>query len=196
GFERGGEIDLAVHCTPGDRRDLWAKPYRLGKLVEHLVLDDRRFQIGDEKPFAPPGRRLNENIDLGAVDHDARGSLGRRRLRLVKEEIAGLCRGEPDRLAPNVQCLGNRRDEAWEARPAAEPGDQGEHHAHEPASYSRKRVGHKPAHARREREPRVLVVAGPTASGKSELALELADTFGGTIVNGDSLQVYRDLRVL
>ena len=42
----------------------------------------------------------------------------------------------------------------------------------------------------------VLVIAGPTASGKSALALELADAFGGTIINADSLQVYRDLRIL
>jgi tRNA dimethylallyltransferase len=42
----------------------------------------------------------------------------------------------------------------------------------------------------------VLVIAGPTASGKSALALELADVFGGTIVNADSLQIYRDLRIL
>lgn len=37
---------------------------------------------------------------------------------------------------------------------------------------------------------------GPTASGKSALALALAETLGGEIVNADSMQVYRDLRVL
>ncbi len=42
----------------------------------------------------------------------------------------------------------------------------------------------------------VVVIAGPTASGKSALALELASAFGGTIINADSQQVYRDLRVL
>ena len=41
-----------------------------------------------------------------------------------------------------------------------------------------------------------FVIAGPTASGKSALALELADALGGTIINADSLQVYRDLRIL
>jgi tRNA dimethylallyltransferase len=44
--------------------------------------------------------------------------------------------------------------------------------------------------------PPVILLAGPTASGKSALALELAATFGGTIINADALQVYRDLRVL
>src|SRR5579875_365268 len=45
-------------------------------------------------------------------------------------------------------------------------------------------------------EQSVVVVAGPTASGKSRLALMLAREFCGTIINADSMQVYRDLRVL
>ncbi len=44
--------------------------------------------------------------------------------------------------------------------------------------------------------PRVILIAGPTASGKSALALALARAFGGAIVNANSMQVYRDLRVL
>lgn len=42
----------------------------------------------------------------------------------------------------------------------------------------------------------VLVVAGPTASGKSSLAVDAAEEFGGVVINGDSMQVYRDLRIL
>jgi tRNA dimethylallyltransferase len=44
--------------------------------------------------------------------------------------------------------------------------------------------------------PGALLVAGPTASGKSALALEIAQRSGGTIINTDSMQVYRELRVL
>ncbi|WP_207481616.1 tRNA (adenosine(37)-N6)-dimethylallyltransferase MiaA [Arenibaculum pallidiluteum] len=44
--------------------------------------------------------------------------------------------------------------------------------------------------------PVVVVVGGPTASGKSAVALHLAEALGGTVVNGDSMQVYRELRVL
>jgi tRNA dimethylallyltransferase len=44
--------------------------------------------------------------------------------------------------------------------------------------------------------PRVALIAGPTASGKSALALALAERSGGTIINADSAQVYADLRVL
>ncbi len=43
---------------------------------------------------------------------------------------------------------------------------------------------------------RALLIAGPTASGKSAAALGLARRFGATIVNANSMQVYRDLRVL
>lgn len=42
----------------------------------------------------------------------------------------------------------------------------------------------------------VVIVAGPTASGKSALALDLAREFDGVIINADSMQVYRELRVL
>jgi tRNA dimethylallyltransferase len=44
--------------------------------------------------------------------------------------------------------------------------------------------------------PAIVVVAGPSASGKSALALAIAEAFGGTVINADSMQVYRDLRVL
>jgi tRNA dimethylallyltransferase len=41
-----------------------------------------------------------------------------------------------------------------------------------------------------------VLIAGPTSSGKSALALRLAETLGGTIVNADSMQIYRDLRIV
>ena len=42
----------------------------------------------------------------------------------------------------------------------------------------------------------IVIIAGPTASGKSALALDVAEEFGGEIVNADSMQVYRELRIL
>jgi len=44
--------------------------------------------------------------------------------------------------------------------------------------------------------PTAILIAGPTASGKSALALKLAGQLGGTIINADSMQVYRDLRII
>ena len=43
---------------------------------------------------------------------------------------------------------------------------------------------------------RALLIAGPTASGKSAVALRLAERFGAAIVNANSMQVYADLRIL
>ncbi|GAA0459126.1 tRNA (adenosine(37)-N6)-dimethylallyltransferase MiaA [Microbacterium terregens] len=44
--------------------------------------------------------------------------------------------------------------------------------------------------------PKVALIAGPTASGKSALAIAVAERYRGTVINADSAQVYRDLRVL
>jgi tRNA dimethylallyltransferase len=45
-------------------------------------------------------------------------------------------------------------------------------------------------------DTKAVLIAGPTASGKSALALDLARTTGGVIINADSMQVYRDLRII
>jgi tRNA dimethylallyltransferase len=45
-------------------------------------------------------------------------------------------------------------------------------------------------------QARAILIAGPTASGKSGLALALADRLGGVIINADSMQVYRELAIL
>jgi tRNA dimethylallyltransferase len=44
--------------------------------------------------------------------------------------------------------------------------------------------------------PPAILVAGPTASGKSALALALAERLGGVVINADSMQVYRELRII
>ena len=47
-----------------------------------------------------------------------------------------------------------------------------------------------------DHKPPLALIAGATASGKSALALRLAERIGGVIINGDSAQLYRDLPVL
>ena len=42
----------------------------------------------------------------------------------------------------------------------------------------------------------MLMICGPTAAGKSRLALALAERWGGVIINADSMQLYSDLRIL
>ena len=46
-----------------------------------------------------------------------------------------------------------------------------------------------------ERCPKIVVVAGPTASGKSNLALSLAQEFKGELICSDSMQVYRQMDI-
>ena len=43
---------------------------------------------------------------------------------------------------------------------------------------------------------KIIVIAGPTASGKSGLALDLADATNGVVINADSMQVYKDIPIL
>ncbi|MFL4985146.1 MAG: isopentenyl transferase family protein, partial [Xanthobacteraceae bacterium] len=47
-----------------------------------------------------------------------------------------------------------------------------------------------------EGRPAPVLIAGPTASGKSALALALAERLGGVVINADAMQVYRDLRII
>lgn len=44
--------------------------------------------------------------------------------------------------------------------------------------------------------PEIIVIAGPTASGKSALALALAEELNGVVINADSMQVYKDIPIL
>lgn len=58
------------------------------------------------------------------------------------------------------------------------------------------RQGARAASAELPQPPRITLIAGPTASGKSRLALDRARATGAVIVNADSQQLYADLRVL
>ena len=43
---------------------------------------------------------------------------------------------------------------------------------------------------------KIILLSGPTATGKSSLALKIAETIGAEIINADSIQLYRDLSIL
>ena len=45
------------------------------------------------------------------------------------------------------------------------------------------------------KKPTVIVIAGPTASGKSNLAIELAKKIDGQIISADSMQIYKDMDI-
>ena len=43
---------------------------------------------------------------------------------------------------------------------------------------------------------KIVLISGPTASGKSSFAIKLAKKINGEIINADSMQVYKELRIL
>ena len=45
-------------------------------------------------------------------------------------------------------------------------------------------------------KPKIILIAGPTASGKSKIAIKLSKLLNGEIINADSMQVYKELRIL
>ena len=47
-----------------------------------------------------------------------------------------------------------------------------------------------------EQEKKIILLAGPTASGKSKLAIKLAKHFNGEIINADSMQIYKEICIL
>ena len=47
-----------------------------------------------------------------------------------------------------------------------------------------------------KQEKKVILLAGPTASGKSKLAIKLAKHFNGAIINADSMQIYKEINIL
>jgi tRNA dimethylallyltransferase len=57
-------------------------------------------------------------------------------------------------------------------------------------------MSHEPGHHQEGKVERAVLIAGPTASGKSALAVGVAERLGGMVINADAMQVYRDLRIL
>ena len=47
-----------------------------------------------------------------------------------------------------------------------------------------------------DKQSKIILIAGPTASGKSNFAVKLAKKIDGEIVNADSMQVYKELKIL
>ena len=47
-----------------------------------------------------------------------------------------------------------------------------------------------------DRKSKIILISGPTASGKSNLAIKIAKKINGEIINADSMQVYKQLKIL
>ena len=47
-----------------------------------------------------------------------------------------------------------------------------------------------------DKKSKIILIAGPTASGKSDFAIKLAKKFEGEIINSDSMQIYKEIKIL
>ena len=47
-----------------------------------------------------------------------------------------------------------------------------------------------------DKKSKIILIAGPTASGKSKFALRLAKKIDGEIINADSMQIYKEIKIL
>jgi len=176
--ERSREIEFAIHCPRCDIRHLFLETKRVGEFIYAFFVDHGGIHVRDEHLLAPVGEGDVRGIDGQIADHLTRHFQWRRQLRL--DNLAGDIAREPVDLAMGdvvylVYKLGSQDR-------LGRIGDETEY-------------GHRERIQRRMKR-RAVLIAGPTASGKSALALDLARETGGVIVNADSMQVYGVLSIV
>ena len=184
-----GEIGLATHGGFGHPGHLRLAADEVGELVDAFDRDHRRIHVGDEQPLAAPLDRLHRAV--GAMRG---GNLPRDRPRDGKRQS-----GKSD-----IECIGTESLAPRDPCPGAREGlfERGRGRV----EHTRVRLDDERGHAIEGRirheggnpgvNRRAVLIAGPTASGKSALALALAERHRGVVINADSMQVYRDLAIL
>src|SRR5262249_31979625 len=168
----------------GDGGDPILQSDLVGELVDAFLADHGGIHVGEEKPLAPMGQWLHHHVDrLGSK----RGSQPLGQYPSIDRRVgceANVRRGtgrEPRRFGV-PQCAARASEHTVVERRRSGIRNQGRYMSH--------------ADKHRRGANRAVLIAGPTASGKSRLALALAEELGAIIVNADAIQVYRDLRIL
>lgn len=192
GAQRWLEGERPAHGLFGDGRNLRLEPNRIGELVNAFALNDGRIHVGNEEALATPraGQRIDVDSGIGESAAHGIGIMGGR-FTAGEREIDGAFRIQsvrgPRLGARLTQSFPRPRHDGGRYAAQRRIADQGENGLHAASMIER--------HASPER-PRALLIAGPTASGKSALALALAERLNGMVINADALQVYRELAVL
>ncbi len=162
------------------------EPDEIGQFIDAFLADHGRIHVGEEQPLGPAGDRLH---------HDVEGEAGKGAAQVVGEQAVV---GIPPRCERNVggdARVENRRGTgAGQSRRGGGDGVGGQNRIVRMGDEGRD-VGQDEV-SRKGHRPRAVLIAGPTASGKSALALDLARRFGGVVINADSMQVYRDLAII
>ena len=154
------------------------QPDIVGELIDAFLSDHGGIHVGQKQFLSPGGSGLHDDINAARRPTQA---FGKRAL------VYGGFRGKG-----NIGCAGP--EPQWRAC-ARQCGARAFPPQWKPRLRSRSGSRHESCDAMHDTN-RALLIAGPTASGKSALALELAERFGGVIINADSMQVYRDLRII
>ena len=186
--KRGLEGDLAAHRPFGDFRHLFANAGESRELVDAFLTDQRRVHVGDEEALQTPFGRLDDNVDRFVRERVFEG-LADCRWRSLEEKIGRRAFVEPAPGLKTARALRRPCDQRIAERRFLRVGDQ------RGDGGGRRHKASKRGHAA-PTVRRALLIAGPTASGKSGAALALAEEFGATIINADSMQVYADLKIL
>ncbi len=187
----GLEGQFAPHGALGDGGDLGPEPGEIRQLVDTFLVDDRGVHVGQQQALAAPGRRLQHGVERRVLE-EAASSAARRPARSVgrgrERDVDRLAGVEPRRRAGAGQ-------RGREARNARRP-DLGRPFTGQDGRDTRLRgLRHRGERFGMEEDGAILI-AGPTASGKSALAMRIAERWGGVVINADSMAVYRDLAVL
>ena len=156
-------------------RDLVLEAGIIGELVDAFLADDGRIHVGDEQLAPARLARLNEDVD--AVERHASAQ---------RAALASPAKARSAASPSSIHSPKRAAGSTSRSRPSARSINLS----------SRRPAAISVAMAIASDKPPVALIAGPTASGKSALALALAERTGGAIINADSAQVYRDLPVL
>ena len=158
----------------------------IGELVDTFLTDHGGIHIGQKQLLAPSGFLLNDHIDWCAAKCCAQGfsisAVVWRALR-CEGKVSGDAGCQPFQGRGRGQGSGGFGQQTFVERRAGGVGNECGNKCHEQGFQTVSNIS-------------ALLIAGPTASGKSALAIRLAEATGGVVVNADSMQVYRDLRVI
>ena len=189
--QRGGEVQLAIHGTLGDLRDPLLEARIGGQLVQRFGCDDRAVHVRHQHRLAPATEFRDENICRLMRQHQ----LQLRRVRgFLDDEFGGLGWGKPVEMQAPAEIAGVFGIGLRE-RAGLPVGGQNDDIGHGVRLVGRDVVSGQASTAHGD-DKVLAIVAGPTASGKSALALALARRLGGTVINADAMQCYRELRII
>ncbi len=196
------EFDLATHSALRDGSDARPLSDKVGQFVDAFLSDHGGIHVREQQELAPFASMLHHHVHgrtvqggTQAVCSHAVVVFAKWRTKWGKRDIECEPRIEP------YGCIGSRQ-----------------HARGPPCNIVRQRLrrvgdqcgdmGHRIVGARhrmqrlrdnvqdKKQGQMAVLIAGPTASGKSALAMAAAERIGGIVINTDSMQVYRDLKVI